>query len=269
MNLRDKRFVITGASDGIGRELAIQLAREGAKLVLAARSLEKLNDVCGMCEEAGSAATPVVTDVSKESDCANLIANAAAALGGIDVLVNNAGISYMKRLEDCDDLYPYETVMAVNYLGAVYCTHHALPHLKASRGLLVAVSSGQGKTGFPGFSAYSASKFAMHGFFDSLRIELEDDSVDVQIVCPGPVQTAIHNKSLGEARPRKLGGRASKMNMPVEECAARMVKAIKRRDREVMLMQGGTIMQWIKLVAPGVVDRAIAKALGGYYKDSP
>src|SRR5690554_5269602 len=118
MVVSSSRFIITGASEGIGRELAVQLAREGAKLALAARSADKLEAVCGECETAGGSAIAIPADVGVEADCKRVVEQAVAFLGGIDVLVTNAGISHMKRLVDSPDTLAHEKVMAVNYLGA-------------------------------------------------------------------------------------------------------------------------------------------------------
>jgi NAD(P)-dependent dehydrogenase (short-subunit alcohol dehydrogenase family) len=268
VNLDRARAVVTGASEGIGRELALQLAARGAKLGLGARRLAELEAVAAECRARGGEAVAVACDVSRQADCARLVQRTVDAFGGLDLLVNNAGISFRARLDAADDLSAWTRVMEVNYLGAVYCTHAALPHLKASRGTIVAVSSGQGKTGFPGFSAYSASKFAMHGFFDSLRVELEGTGVRVTIVCPGPVATSIHTRRLGgEAVERKTTARAGRMDMSVEECARRTLAGVERDVRELMLMPGGTLMQWVKLVAPGFVDRQVAKGVRSYYTD--
>ncbi|MEI9983924.1 MAG: SDR family oxidoreductase [Aliidongia sp.] len=182
----NKTVAITGASDGIGRELALQLGTLGANLVVAARNGTKLAAVVAECRERAAQAIAVETDVADEPACRRLIDAAAQAFGGIDILVNNAGQSMHARLDEVTDLGIFEQLMRVNYLGAVYCTTYALPHLRRSRGLLVAVSSLQGKTGFPGSSGYAASKYAMQGFFDSLRIELMGSGVDVSASAPAP-----------------------------------------------------------------------------------
>jgi short-subunit dehydrogenase len=265
--MSDQRIIITGASEGIGRELALQLSQRGARLSLAARNAAALDQLVQDCESSGGKAIAVPTDVADHAACKALIDKTAAAFGGIDVLVNNAGISMRSPVSEIEDLSIYERVMRVNYLGSVYCTHAALPHLKASKGLIVAVSSLQGKTGFPLSSGYSASKFAMQGFFDSLRIELDGSGVDVLIVFPGAVDTGIHTRKLEvDARLAKHNWKPEKNAlMPVEECVRQMVRAMERRDRELLLTLQGKLIPWMRLIAPRFVDRAIARAIDKFY----
>jgi short-subunit dehydrogenase len=194
-----KVFVITGASDGIGAEIARQLARShgaAAALVLAARNGEKLEAVAADCRQAGAQAQAVMTDVAQEAQCRALIDKAVQAFGRIDVLINNAGLSAHALFGDvrAQDLYWYEDLMKVNLWGAVWCTHAALPYLKASRGQIVAVSSLAGLMGVPGRTAYSATKFALAGFFEALRAELKPTGVSVTTVYPGTVATETRRR---------------------------------------------------------------------------
>jgi len=189
--------VLTGASAGIGEALALAMAREGARLALGARSEAALRDLAVRCEAAGGEALAVPTDVTDPAQCGALVEAAVTRWGGVDMLINNAGVSMVTTFRDVTDLGVFERLMQVNYLGAVYCTHHALRHLEASRGLVVAVSSLTGKTGVPFRTGYSASKHAMQGFFDSLRIELADTGVDVCVISPGFVATDIRARALG------------------------------------------------------------------------
>ncbi len=214
-----KVVVVTGASDGIGAALARQIAPSGARLVLAARRTDALERVVSACRAAGAEAIGVATDVGVEADCARLIATAVERFGAIDVLVNNAGVSGHARFADVTDLGWYEDMMRVNCFGAVWCTHRALPHLVAARGLVVAVSSLAGKIGVPGRTAYSASKFALAGFFEALRTELPD-GVDVTIVYPGVVATETRRRGYGaDGRPAGLSGLDERGAMPVDVCA--------------------------------------------------
>ncbi len=263
MELRDKSVIVTGASSGIGRELAVALARRGARLALAARSAEALAEVTSECEATGGRAVAIPTDVGDEAACRRLVDETVAAFGGVDMLVNNAGISMWGRFDELEDLSVVERLMRVNYLGAVYCTRYALPHLKASKGLLVAVSSLTGKFGVPTRSAYAASKHAMQGFFDSLRIELLETGVDVLVVSPGFVATPIRANAFGnDGKPRGESPRdESKNTMPVDECVRQIVASIDRRDRELVMTPRGRLGLWIKLIAPGLVDRMALKAL--------
>jgi short-subunit dehydrogenase len=262
MSFAGKRVIITGASAGIGRRLAERLAAQGARLALAARSAEALEEVAGACRRLGGEAIAVPTDVADPEACGRLVHETVAALGGVDVLVNNAGISMWARFDQITDLGVFERIMRVNYLGAVYCTHHALPYLRQSKGLLVAVSSLTGKTGVPTRTAYAASKHAMQGFFDSLRVELRNTGVDVLVVSPGFVATDIRDRALGpdgqpiERSPRDEG----KGTMSVDECVQITLDAMAKRRREVVMTPKGKAGMWVKLVAPSLVDGLAAKA---------
>src|SRR5688500_15630780 len=192
-----KSIVLTGASSGIGRALALALARQRPRLALAARDHKALGAVAGECRALGAEALVVPTDVSDPASAAALVKAAVTAFGGIDVLVNNAGVSMMARFDEVTDLSLFESLMRVNYLGCVYLTHHALPHLKASRGQIVAVASLAGLTGVPTRTGYAASKHAVIGFYDSLRIELEGTGVGVTVIAPDFVVSEIHRRSMG------------------------------------------------------------------------
>ncbi|HZO10011.1 MAG TPA: SDR family oxidoreductase, partial [Myxococcota bacterium] len=179
-----KVVIVTGASQGIGKALSLALAPQRPRLVLAARDTEALARVARDCEALGAEALVVGCDVSDEAACRALAAAAATRFQAIDVLVNNAGMGMLARFEDVTDLSQYERLMRVNYLGSVYPTFYALPHLKRSRGQIVAISSLAGLTGVPYRSAYCATKHAQMGFFDSLRIELRRSGVSVSVIAP-------------------------------------------------------------------------------------
>jgi NAD(P)-dependent dehydrogenase (short-subunit alcohol dehydrogenase family) len=263
-SMKGKSIVITGASDGIGRALALTLAARGARLTLAARSKEGLDRAVQECKDAGGDAQAVPTDVTDPTACHALVSQAAEWAGGIDAFVNNAGISFRARLEEVTDLSIFDRVMHVNYLGAVYCTQFALPHLRASQGLLVAVSSLQGLTGFPGYSGYAASKHAVQGFFDSLRIELRGSGVDVLVVSPGAVATDIGLRGLGpDGAPRGEQSRTAD-SMSVEECARQIARAMERRQRELVMTAQAKLMLWLRMFAPGYVDGVVDKAVRQY-----
>ncbi|WNG39884.1 SDR family oxidoreductase [Archangium violaceum] len=261
--MRGKTAVITGASSGIGEELAVALAARGAQVVLAARGEESLARVKQRCEQAGGRALVVPTDVSDPEACGRLVARAVEAFGGIDYLVNNAGLVMRARFEDVTDLSLFERIMRVNYLGAVYCTHHALPHVKARRGLLVAVSSLTGKSGVPTRTGYSASKHAMQGFFDSLRIELSGTGVDVLVVSPGFVATDIRARALGpdgKAGHTDIAEDENRM-MDARTCADLILRAMERREREVVMMPAAKLVMALKALVPGMVDRLASRMM--------
>lgn len=261
---KENVVVITGASTGIGRELAYQLADQGAWLALAARNMAQLQEVAAECRRRGGKAIAVATDVAQQSQCEALIKATIAEYGRIDTLVNNAGISMWAMFEEVKDLSLFDKIMQVNYMGSVYCTHYALPHLKASQGRLVGVSSLTGKTGVPTRSGYAASKHAMAGFFDTLRVELMGTGVTVTMIYPGFVATEVRERAFGpDGKPYGTGNspaREEKM-MRVEDCASIMVKAMEKRKREVVMTAKGKLGMWLKLIVPSIVDNIARKTI--------
>lgn len=254
---QDQVAIVTGASSGIGRAIALQLASQGAKVVLAARRIELLKEAAELCRQAGGEALAVQTDVTDETQCKALIDKTIAQFGRLDMLVNDAGLAVIARLEDYADLSLFKHVMEVNFYGGVYCTYYALPHLINSRGRIVAMSSMGGKAPLPYNSPYIASKFAMHGFFDSLRIEMMKYSVSVTIICPFWVVTGFHEAQMDKnGLPKGPGGRAiySEKMMTAERCAEITIKAAHKRKRE-LLMGPGHLVTWLRLLAPEMIDR--------------
>lgn len=257
--------VLTGASDGIGAELARQwAARDGARvaLVLAARSVDKLEAVATACRAAGAQVHVQRCDVGVQADCRALIEAAVERFGRLDTLVNNAGMSAHAMFEDVDDLAWYETLMRINHWGAVWCTHAALPHLKRTRGRLVAVASLAGLVGVPGRTAYSGTKFAMVGFFEALRTELAGAGVSVTIAYPGVVATEIRRRGFdAQGRPAGRSGLDETGAMPVDVCAQQILEGTLARQRDIVMTAKGRVGRWLKLIAPGLVDRLALKAL--------
>ncbi len=262
-----KVFIITGASDGIGAEIARQLAathKAEAALALAGRSREKLEAVSAQCRQHGADVLAVPMDVGVEAQCRDLVAQTAAKWGRIDALINNAGISAQALFADvkAEDLYWYEDLMRVNHWGAVWCTHAALPHLQQSHGHIVAVNSLAGLVGVPGRTAYSATKFAMTGFFEALRVELKNAGVSVTTAYPGVVATQIRYRGYNaRGEPAGQSGLKEDDAMPVEECARLIIDGMNRREREVVMSAKGKLGRFLKLVAPGLVEKMALAAL--------
>ena len=257
--------VITGGSDGIGAEIARQLAGKEGKdvaLVLAARDQEKLDQVAGQCTALGAQALALRTDVSDQDQCRRLIAATIERFGRIDALINNAGRSAHALFEEVPDLGWYEELMRINLWGSVWCTQAALPHLKAARGRIVAVSSLAGLVGVPGRTAYSASKFAMTGFFEALRAELKGAGVSVTTAYPGVVDTRIRYRGFN-ALGQEMGSSGLREDgaMPVEECARLIVDGMEQRRREVVMTAKGKLGRLLKVLAPGVVEKMALAAL--------
>jgi NAD(P)-dependent dehydrogenase (short-subunit alcohol dehydrogenase family) len=259
---RDQVVILTGASLGIGAEAARMLAAQGARLVLCGRDAERLDHVCAECREASAEVEAVVADVTLEADCRALIGRAAARFGRVDTLICNAGQAMWARAENVTDWSVFDRLLRVNYLGAAYCALAALPHLRASKGRLVVVSSLAGKTGVPMRTGYAAAKAALNGFFESLRIELIGSGVSVTIVCPGFVGTGSRARNL-DANGKPLG--RSPVNeaamMSVAECTRQLLDAAEHRDRELVMMARARFGLWLKLLVPSLVDRMAARAM--------
>ena len=260
MSFASKVIVITGASDGIGAELARQLSRDRPRLVLAARRLDALQTVAAQCEARGATTFVRATDVSIEADCRSLIAHAVDRFGGIDALVNNAGVSMHANFDEITDTDVYERLMRVNLMGSIWPTHAALAHLKSSKGLVVAVASLAGLIGVPGRTTYCATKFAQTGFFEALRVELAPDGVDVCIVYPGVVATEIRRNGWNaKGQTAGVSGLNEAGAMSVAECAGLILSAMRLRKREEVMSTKGKLGRWIKLIAPAKLD-AMARA---------
>jgi short-subunit dehydrogenase len=255
--------IVTGASSGIGRALALRLADQGASLALAARSAERLATLAEECIQRGGKAVPVPTDVSEEEQCQELVERTIHEYGQLDMLINNAGIGVASKLEDLPDLHLFKQVMEVNFSGMVYCTYHSLPHLKANQGRVVNVSSLGGKLAIPYNTSYIASKFAMHGFSDSLRMELAEAGVSVTVVCPYWVVTEFHERFMNkDGKPKGPEGRViyTEKMMTADRCAQIILRAAMKRKREV-LMGPGTVGVWLKMVAPELVDKIAVESV--------
>lgn len=259
---KGKVAVVTGASVGIGRELALQLAGQGAKVVLAARDKARLNEVAEECRGRGGEAMAVPTDVSDKAACRNLIERTVAEHGEIDLLINNAGYGLTADLIDIEDICLLEELMQVNFNGSLYCTYYALPHIVKARGRIVGISSIAGYFSSPGSSAYNASKFAMRGFFNALRMELAGRGVSVTMIYPGYVITEFAARvkdKHGNERGDKAAEMYKKSMMSAEACARITLRAVAKRKREVLMTVQAKIGRWVHLLLPGLLDRMVRK----------
>ncbi len=252
---KDKVIIITGASSGIGLASAKLFASFGAKLSLAARSMDKLTAQAAEMSDDMDRILCVRTDVSREDDCRTLVEKTVEKFGRIDILVNNAGISMRAMFRDTD-LSVIRTLMDVNFWGTVYCTKFALPYLLESRGSVVGVISIAGFAGLPGRTGYSSSKYAIRGFLDTLRIEHLYDGLHVMIFAPGFTASNVRNAALtadgssqGET-PRDEG----KM-MTAEECAMHLAKGLRKRRSEVILTPIGKLTVFMHNILPRLTDR--------------
>lgn len=251
-----KVAIITGASSGIGKALAYELAHHGAKLVIAARNLEELSQIAQDLNNKGTEVLPVRTDVTQETDCKQLIEKAYHHFGQIDILINNAGISMRAILEELDTSVLHR-VMDVNFWGTVYCSKYALPYLLQTKGSLVGIISIAGFIGLPGRTGYAASKFAVRGFLNTVRIENIKKGLHVLVAAPGFTASNIRKTALdaqghqqGES-PRNESGM-----MSAEQCARIVVKGIRKRKREIiMTFVEGKLAVFLSKWWPTLVDK--------------
>ena len=259
--LKGKVVIITGASSGIGKATAEVFGRAGARLVLAARNEHSLNEFVLSLKNEGVEALGVPTDVSKESDCKELIQNSLDTYGKIDILVNNAGIS-MRALFEEASIEVLKRLMDVNFWGTVYCTKYALPHLIKNGGSLLGISSIAGKKGLPGRTGYSASKFAMEGFLESIRIENLDKNLHVLCVCPGFTASNIRNAALAaDGSQQGESPRDETKMMSAETVAIHILKSVLHRKRDLILSSNGILTVWLNKFMPAFVDKLVYKHL--------
>ncbi|MBY0245652.1 MAG: SDR family oxidoreductase [Sphingobacteriaceae bacterium] len=257
---KNKVVIITGASSGIGKACAEEYAKQGANLVLVARNETLLDSICQQLEKTYSIkALAVKADVSLESDCKKIVSQALITFGKIDVLINNAGISMRALFLDLD-LVVLKNLMDVNFWGTVYCTKYALPEIIKSGGSIVGVSSIAGYRGLPGRTGYSASKFAMNGFMESLRTELLPTNVHVMLACPGFTTSNIRVAALSkDASPHGETSMEEGKMMSAEEVARRIVAGITARKRSLIMTNQGKLAVWVNKLFPALADRLVFK----------
>jgi short-subunit dehydrogenase len=251
-----KVAVITGASSGIGEAVARQFALKGCKVVLAARSEDKLAEIVNDLTRTNYEAIYVRTDVSKEADCRRLIEASVKRFGTIDILVNNAGVSMRAAFHDVD-IKVLHRLMNVNFWGTVYCTKYALPYLVKNKGSLVGVSSVAGFHGLPGRTGYSASKFAIHGFLETIRIENLRNGLHVMIIAPGFTSTNIRKHALlADGKEQGESPRDEQKLVPPEYVARWVLKGIIKKKRNKLLTWDGRLTALFQRIVPTLVDRA-------------
>lgn len=259
-NFTENVTVITGASSGIGEQLAYKFAEQGAWLVLAARNVDNLQTVANTCSHLGGKVIIIPTDVSDKSQCRNLIEQTVEKYGRIDSLINNAGFGIASKFIDLKDLTYFEKVIQVNFMGSVYCTHYALPYLKKTKGRIIAVSSLRGRLPSGTADGYGASKHAMAEFFSSLRNELSGTGISVTVIYPNWVSTGITSRTLKADGTLKGEVSVHEMSaMSADKCAKVILKAAGRRKREVVMTFEGKFGLWLRLIAPEFVDHILKK----------
>jgi short-subunit dehydrogenase len=256
--MKDKIVIITGASSGIGKALAYEFGRKGSHVVLAARNISGLQLIADDLNRLGIKALAIKTDVTIENDCRNLIETTVAKFGRIDILINNAGISMRALFVDLQ-LDVMRRLMDTNYWGTVYCTKFAMPYLLKSQGSLVGVISIGGYIGMPGRSAYAASKFAVRGFLDTVRVENRKTGLHVLVVAPGFTTSNIRRAALlADGSEQGETPRDENHMMSAEKVASYMYKSLVKRDRQLILtFLQGKLTVFLGKFVPKFLDKLI------------
>jgi short-subunit dehydrogenase len=266
--MKDKVVIVTGASSGIGLSIATEFAQLGSKVVLAARSRDLLENICSGLTASGYDVMYVITDITKEEDCKELINRTLEKYGQLDILINNAGLSMRALFQDVD-LNVLKRLFDVNFWGAVHCTRYALPYLIERKGSVVGVSSVAGFVGLPGRTGYSASKYALHGFLETLRVENLKNGLHVLILCAGYTKSDIRKKALtADGKPQGFTPREEEKMMMPEDVAKALIRAVKKRRNYVILTLEGKMTALVKRIAPRFIEHA-AYAKMAKEPDSP
>lgn len=255
--MKDKVVVITGGSSGIGRALAFEFGSRGSRIVITGRNHEALLATCSELTAKGIEAHAIVADVTLPDDNRRTAEETVRAFGAIDVLINNAGISMRALFQDVD-LSVIRKVMDINFYGAVYATKYCLPHIMRSRGSVIGISSIAGFRGLPARTGYSASKFALNGFLESLRTELLPSGVHVLTACPGFTASNIRKRSLTQDGSfQGESPRAEEQMMSAEECAAHIYRATVKRKRTLVLTTQGKLVVFLSKWLGSFTDRMV------------
>lgn len=253
---KHKIVAVTGGSEGIGKALVDLLLLKGAKVAACGRSHDKLYQL--QSEYPSYPLHTVVADVANENDCRHFIESTIDVFGGIDILINNAGISMRALLKDASTEV-LRNVMNVNFFGAVYCTKYALQSLTDRKGIIVGVSSVAGYRGLPGRSAYSASKFALQGWLEAIRTELIETGIHVMWVSPGFVTSNIRSAALDKDGKKAESLMNEKNMMTPEECANHIVHAIEKKKRSLVLSFTGKRTVFLNKFFPNLTDKLVRK----------
>lgn len=254
---KNKIVAVTGGTDGIGKALTETLLEQGAKVATCGRNHDKLYRL--QSEFPSAQLHTMIADVSNENDCRHFIESTIKIFGGIDILINNAGISMRALLRDAD-IEVIRKVMEINFFGTVYCTKYALNSIIERKGSIVGVSSIAGYRGLPGRSGYNASKFAMQGFLEALRTELLDSGVNVMWVCPGFTASNIRNTSLKkDGTPQGFSTLNESSLMTAETCATITLRAIAKRKRTLVYTFADKRTVFLQKFFPKLADRLVRK----------
>lgn len=267
-DMRDKVVIVTGGSSGIGKACVEAFGQQGARVVFTGRNQQRMDEVSKYLKEKGVEHLALILDASSEEDNRRMVEETVRAFGGIDVLINNAGISMRALFEDMD-LEVFRQVMDINLWGTIYATKFALPYILESKGSIVGVSSINGYRGTPARTAYTASKHAINGFMESLRTEVMKRGVHVLLACPGFTESNIRNVALtADGSSQGESPRDEQQMMSAGEVAEEILKGVKKRKRDLVLTRQGKLAVFLNKWVPGLMDNIVYNHMAKE-KDSP
>ncbi len=255
--MKGKVVIVTGGSSGIGRSLAVLFGKRGASVVFTGRNQKRMDEVSDELNQLGVKHLALLLDSASQDDNKAMVDAAVKEFGHIDVLICNAGISMRALFEDVD-MDVFKKLMDINFYGTLYATKYALPHLLESKGSIIGISSINGYRGTPARTAYTASKYAMQGFFESLRTEVMKRGVHILVVCPGFTGTNIRNTALtAEGQSQGESPRDESKMMTADEVAERTFSAYRNKKRDLILTTQGKLAVWLNKWMPGRMDKIV------------
>ena len=263
MITKDKVFIITGASAGIGSELAYQLARKGAHVVCAARTITKLEALCKNIKNGGGSALPIQADITNKDQCEKIISQTIKTFNRVDGLILNAGISMWAKFDEIKDVSFFKTIIDTNYLGSVYCVHAALPFLKKTRGKIISCSTGQAIMGFPNHSGYVASKHALHGFLSTIRMENKEEITILEAVLSWIKGTDLRNNSFGADGKKQEGvtRKHTKEAISLSQCVKTIISAIEEDFKTVYVPKKLSLIPFLKVFFNSFLEKKVINAI--------
>jgi dehydrogenase/reductase SDR family member 7B len=268
MKLKDKVVLITGATSGIGEACALIFGKQGAKIVITGRNEEKLEKTFKKLKQSGIEVLAVLADAASEADNKLMAERAMEEFGRIDILINNAGISMRALFQDLD-LNVFKKVIDTNFWGTVYATKYCLPAILESKGTIIGISSINGYRGTPARTAYTASKYAINGFFESLRTEIMNKGVHVMVASPGFTSSNIRNNALtADGKSQGESPRDEAKMMTPEQVAEEILHAALKRKRDLILTTQGKLAVFLNKWIPGIMDGMVYREMAKE-KDSP
>jgi len=259
--MKEKVVIITGGSSGIGKALAFEFGGKGSKILITGRNQEELDGTVGALRVQGITAHALRADVTLPEDNKKMAEEAVRLYGRIDILINNAGVSMRAIFEDVDPVV-IRKVMEINFFGVVYATKYCLPEIIRNRGSIIGISSIAGFRGLPARTGYSASKFALNGFLESLRTEMRHTGVHVLTACPGFTASNIRKRSLTrDGSAQGASPRNEEKMMTAEECATHVYRATVKRKRTLILTMEGKLAVFLNKWLPSLMDSIVYNAM--------